>query len=281
MLGDLANEGAADDGAVGPALGVAGDLPDLGGGGDAEADTDGGGAGPAESGDVWADVWGKGGAFTGDAGDGEVVDEAVAKACDGLAACGGRGGGDEEGGTQVGVAHDGGDGGGFFEGDIREDDAVELVIAAHDGEIADAAFEDDGEGDHGYDGDGKATGAGGGDGGEGLGDGAAVGEGVGEGGLDDGAIGDGVGKGDAQFDDAGVGGEAFLDGQEEIGGGGEGGIAGGEEGAEEFLAGADLVEDGLEAVHEGIRKKKVKQEGTRNGRRTPDGVELDEGIQCE
>ncbi len=98
-------------------------------------------------------------------------------------------------------------------------------------ELEGAAFEDDGEADHGEDGDGDAECASFGDGGEALIDGDAVGEGVGVGGGDDGAVGDGVGEWDAEFDDACA---ALLCGEEEGRGGFEGGVAGGEEGAEEF-----------------------------------------------
>ena len=71
-----------------------------------------------------------------------------------------------------------------------------------------------------------------------------MGQRVGEGFLDDGSIGDGIGEGETDFD--GVGAGSFERG-EEVGGGGEIGIGGGDEGHEGdlvflFEGGKDLRE---------------------------------------
>src|SRR5689334_1841250 len=89
-----AEVGGADDGGVG----YLGELSDLAGLVDAEAYADGAVGEGFEVADALLQVRGEVGAFAGDSGDGEVVDEAGGEGGDFFAAVGGGGGGDEEGG---------------------------------------------------------------------------------------------------------------------------------------------------------------------------------------
>lgn len=232
-----ADDGGADDGAVGVAF-EAGEMFAFG---EAEADTEGAVGELAHGFEPGGEIGGQGGALAGDAGDGEVVDEAGGEVGDFLAAVRGGRGGDEEAGVEAARLDDGAEALGFGGREVGEDEAIEASGFEAFGERVHADFEGDGERDHRDERDVDV-----------LADGAdciengveldAFGEGFGEGFLDDGAVGDGVGEGDADFDEGGSG---VRDGDEGLGRGFERGEARGNERHQvEFGAVAEGFRDG-------------------------------------